>query len=166
MAQTLPKLEASFQANFPTSPFEYYFLDEHFDKQYKSEQQFVQLFSLAALVAIIIAVMGIIGVTTQLIIQRNKEVSIRKILGASYKEVFYLISKEYLTWLGVCFVVGIPLSYILFSGWLENFLTKITLGWWFYILPALAVTVIFISATLFQTIKVSLVNPAETLKSE
>ncbi|WP_114749777.1 ABC transporter permease [Pleomorphovibrio marinus] len=166
MAQVLPQLETLFQTHFPSSPFEYYFLDEHFEKQYKSEQQFVQIFGMAALVAIIIAVMGIFGVSTQLIIQRNKEVSIRKILGASFGNVFYLISKEYLTWLGICFAMGIPLSYHLFSGWLDNIITKIPLDWWFFTLPPLAVLVIFICATIFQTVKVSLVSPVETLKNE
>jgi putative ABC transport system permease protein len=166
MAKVLPQIESTFTELFPTSPFEFYFLDEHFDKQYKSESQFVRLFGIAAFVAIIIAVMGIIGVTTQLIIQRNKEMSIRKILGASYENVFFLISKEYMTWLLSCFLLGIPLSYMLFSRWLDNFLLRIELGWWFFVLPALIVSLIFISSTIFLTVKTALVNPAETLKSE
>ena len=166
MASVLPQLKSSFEGLFPASPFDYYFLDEHFDKQYKSETQFVQLFGLAALVAVIIAVMGIIGVSTQLIIQRSKEVSIRKILGASIGSVFYLISKEYLSWLAICFAVGIPLSYYIFSHWLDNFLVRIHLGWWFYTLPAVVVCFIFILSTVFQTLKTALINPAHTLKSE
>jgi len=166
MANVLPRLEATFKELFPASPFDYYFLDEHFDKQYKSETQFVQLFGLAALVAVIIAIMGIIGVSTQLIIQRSKEVSIRKILGASIGSVFYLISKEYFSWLAICFAAGIPLSYYLFSNWLDNFLVRIDLGWWFFSVPALVIVFIFISSTVFQTVKTALINPAETLKSE
>jgi len=164
--KVLPELEATFGELFPASPFDYYFLDEHFDKQYKSEAQFVQLFGLAALVAVIIAIMGIIGVSTQLIIQRNKEVSIRKIMGASFGNVFYMISKEYLYWLAICFSIGIPLSYYLFSQWLDGFLIRIELGWWFFAFPGLMVTLIFIGSTIFQTVKIALVNPAHTLKSE
>ncbi|WP_143959832.1 ABC transporter permease [Litoribacter populi] len=166
MATTLPSIKATFQQLFPNSPFEYYFLDEHFDKQYKSEILFVRLFGLAAMVAILIAVMGILGVTSQLLAQRSKEVSIRKILGASFEDVFYLISKEYISWLGVCFVIGIPSSYYLFSNWLDTFIIKITLGWWFYLLPAAVVILIFSLATVFQTVKTALVNPAEILKNE
>ncbi|WMN12995.1 ABC transporter permease [Marivirga salinae] len=162
----LPQVAASFNKLFPTSPFEYYFLDEHFDKQYKSELQFVKLFSIAAIIAIIVAVMGIVGVTTQLIIQRNKEISIRKIMGASFTDVLALVSREYLVWLSICFTVGIPLSYYLFSNWLDNFLIRIELGWWFFAIPVLLITIIFIGSTLFQTIKAAWVNPAETLKNE
>ncbi|GAA5028311.1 ABC transporter permease [Marivirga lumbricoides] len=162
----LPLIARSFNKLFPASPFEYYFLDEHFDKQYKSELQFVKLFSLAAIVAIIIAVKGIVGVTTQLIIQRNKEISIRKIMGASFNDVLVLVSREYLLWLSTCFMVGVPLSYYLFSNWLNSFLVRIDLGWWFYTIPLCIILIIFTGSTLFQTVKAAWVNPAETLKSE
>ena len=118
------------------------------------------------MIAIIIAVMGIVGVATQLIIQRNKEISIRTILGASFTDVLGLVSKEYLLWLSICFAVGIPLSYYLFSSWLDNFLIRIELGWWFYTIPVLLIAIIFIGSTLFQTVKAAWVNPAETLKNE
>ncbi len=163
VGKILPQIATAFNTLFPASPFEYYFLDEHFDKQYKSELQFVQLFSLAAIIAIIIAVMGIVGVTTQLIIGRNKEISIRKIMGASFTDVLTLVSREYLIWLSICFTVGIPLSFYLFSNWLDNFLVRIELGWWFYVIPAVIIAVIFLASTLVQTVKAALVNPAETL---
>ncbi len=162
----LPAIAVAFNKLFPTSPFDYYFLDEHFDKQYKSELQFVKLFSLAAIMAILIAVMGIVGVTTQLIIQRNKEISIRKIMGASFTDVLALVSKEYLIWLSICFAIGIPLSYYLFSSWLDNFLVRVDLGWWFFAIPVLLITIIFIGSTLYQTLKAAWVNPADTLKNE
>lgn len=164
--QALPKIKATYSRLFPNSPFEYYFLDEHYDKQYRSEKQFAKLFSLAALVTIFIAIMGILGVTTQLINQRNKEVSIRKILGASVSNIFRLIFKEYLVWLLVCYVIAIPTSYYLFSAWLDNFLVRISLGWWFFTIPAFLVAIIFMVSTVYQTIKTALVNPAETLKND
>lgn len=164
--EVLPKVANIFNKLFPASPFEYYFLDEHFDKQYKSELQFVKLFSLAAIVAIFIAIMGIVGVTTQLMIQRNKEISIRKIMGASFKDVLALVSREYFVWLIMCFAVGIPLSYYLFSSWLDNFLVRIELGWWFYLIPSAVIAIVFVASTLFQTVKAALVNPAETLNEE
>lgn len=164
--ESLQKIKATFMQLFPTSPFEYYFLDEHFDKQYKSDQQFAQIFSMAAIIAIIIVVMGILGVTTQLLIQRSKEVSIRKILGASAGNVFQLISKEYVIWLLICYAIGIPMSYYLFSAWLDNFIIRIDLGWWFFVIPVLLIAVVFILSTVYQTIKTALVNPAEILKNE
>lgn len=164
--KVLPQISSAFSELFPNSPFDFYFLDEHFDKQYKSELQFVKLFSLAAVIAIFIAVMGIVGVTTQLVLQRNKEVSIRKIMGASFNDILYLISKEYMLWLAVCFVLGVPLSYYLFSNWLDNFIVRIEIGWWFYLIPAAIITVVFTISTLFQTVKAAWVNPAETLNDE
>lgn len=164
--QAVTKIEASFKSLFPTSPFEFYFLDEHFDKQYKSENQFAKLFTLASVISIIIAIMGILGVTTQLILQRNKEISIRKILGASYSHVFYIISKEFMIWLSICYLIGIPLSYLLMSGWLDNFLVRIDLGGWFFVLPGLVVALIFFLSIIFQATKTALLNPANTLKDE
>lgn len=164
--QSLGKIKFAFQSLYPASPFEYYFLDEYYDKQYKSEKQFAKLFGLSSIVTIFIAVMGILGVTTQLIIQRNKEVSIRKILGASVSNVFSLIFKEYVVWLLICYGVAIPLSYYLYSAWLNNFLVRIDLGWWFFTAPAILVAVVFVLSTIYQTLKTALVNPAETLKNE
>jgi len=166
MATLLPQIESTYSQLFANSPFEYYFLDEHFDKQYKSEKQFAQLFSLAAIIAVIIAIMGIVGVTTQLMLQRNKEVSIRKIMGASFKDIILIISKEYVWWFTICFAIGIPTAYLLFSNWLNSFLVSIELGWWFFLFPGLMVMFIFIASTLYQSLRTALVNPAETLKNE
>ncbi len=165
-AKTIQDIENVFKSSFSNSPFEYYFLDEHFDKQYKSEQQFVQLFGIASIVAVLIAVMGILGVTNQLVLQRNKELSIRKILGASPMEILNLISGEYLIWLSICFLVGIPFSYYLLSGWLANFQLQISLGWWFFILPALSIMLMFLVTTAYQTLKAVFINPSEILKNE
>ncbi|EAZ79682.1 ABC transporter permease [Algoriphagus machipongonensis] len=164
--QALSEIKSVFNENYKSSPFEYYFLDEHFDKQYKSEQQFVQLFGMASLVAIIIAVMGILGVTNQLVLQKNKELSIRKILGATPAQLLNLISGEYFIWLGVCFAAGIPLSYYILSGWLENFQLQISLGFWFFVLPALTIFMLFLMTTCYQTLKLVFVNPSEILKDE
>ncbi len=164
--ELLPVVEATYIKLFTNSPFEYYFLDEHFDKQYKSEKQFAQLFSLAAIIAIIIAVMGIVGVTTQLMLQRTKEVSIRKIMGASFQDILLIISKEYVWWFTICFAVGIPVAYLLFTNWLKSFIVGIELGWWFYLIPAFIVVFIFVASTLYQSLKTALVNPADTLKDE
>lgn len=162
----LQKIENSFEKNFPQSPFEYFFLDEFFDKQYKAEIQFQKLFALASLVAIFIAVMGIFGVTSQVLLSRLKEVSIRKILGASSSSILVMISKDYVYWLGSCFLGGIPLSYYIFSEWLQEFPVRIDLGWWFYTLPVLSILFIFSATALFLTIKTVFVNPAKILKSE
>jgi putative ABC transport system permease protein len=166
MGNLLQKIESSFQANFPQSPFEYFFLDEFFDKQYKAELQFQKLFALASLVAIFIAVMGIFGVTSQVLLSRLKEVSIRKILGASSSSILMMISKDYFYWLGTCFLLGVPLAYFLFTEWLQEFPVRIEIGWWFYILPVLSILLIFFSTALVLTIRTVLVNPAKILKSE
>ncbi|MHA7128216.1 ABC transporter permease [Algoriphagus namhaensis] len=155
-----------FRANFPQSPFEYYFLDEHFDKQYKSEKQFVKIFGLASLIAILVAIMGIFGVTSQFVIQKNKEISIRKILGATGAELLGLISGEYGIWLAACFMLGIPLSYVIFSGWLEEFPVSVSMGLWFFTIPATMVFFIFFLASIFQTLRAIWVNPAALLKND
>ncbi|WP_439474759.1 ABC transporter permease [Algoriphagus formosus] len=166
MGNLLQKIESSFQANFPQSPFEYFFLDEFFDKQYKAELQFQKLFALASLVAIFIAVMGIFGVTSQVLLSRLKEVSIRKILGASSSSILMMISKDYFYWLGACFLLGVPLAYFLFTEWLQEFPVRIEMGWWFYTLPVLSILLIFFSTALVLTIRTVFVNPAKILKSE
>ncbi len=165
-ATALKEIETVFKENYSTSPFEYYFLDEHFDKQYKSEQQFVKIFGLASFVAIIIAVMGILGVTNQLILQKNKELSVRKILGASPIQILNLISGEYLIWLAICFGVGIPFSYFILSGWLKDFQIQISLGFWFFTIPALTILLMFLITTFYQTAKAVFINPSEILKDE
>lgn len=162
----LNEIKGEFEKSYASSPFEYYFLDEHFDRQYKSELQFVKLFGIASLIAIFIAVMGILGVTNQLAIQKNKEISIRKILGANPIQILNMITGEYFVWLAICFLVGIPFSYYLLSGWLENFQLQVDLGWWFYFIPALTILGIFLLTTMYQTLKTIFINPAKILKDE
>jgi putative ABC transport system permease protein len=110
--------------------------------------------------------MGIFGVTSQVLLSRLKEVSIRKILGASASSILIMISKDYLYWLGACFLLGIPLAYFLFTEWLQEFPVRIDLGWWFYTLPVLSILLIFFSTALVLTIRTVFVNPAKILKSE
>ncbi|UZR97582.1 ABC transporter permease [Chondrinema litorale] len=150
----------------PSHPFEYYFLDDAYDKLYKREEQTASIFQLFTIVAIVIAALGLFGLASFAINKRTKEIGIRKVVGASLVSIFYLLSKEYFKMIFIAFVIAVPIANYFISEWLNEFAYKIALHWWLYALPGLLITGIALLAIGGRIIKAAIVNPVETLKDE
>ncbi len=166
MLATMEKIEKEWSNNFASGPFEYFFLDEQYDQLYTSDKHFFQIFSLLTLLAIIIACLGLFGLATFTILQRTKEIGIRKVLGATVSQILVLLSKGFLQPLAISVAIAIPTSYILLSYWLESYAYKIELRWWILIFPALLLIIIACLSISVQTIKAAKVNPIESLRQE
>jgi putative ABC transport system permease protein len=151
---------------FPGNYFEYFFLDEYFDNQYSSYNQFGRIFATFTLIAIIIAYLGLFGLTTYLISRRTKEIAIRKILGSTIKEMVVLFARDFVSLIIIASIIALPFIYLLGKFWLNNFAYKINLDWMMFVLPVLILLIITLFTTGVQTIKSALINPAETLKYE
>ncbi|MGK7393612.1 MAG: ABC transporter permease [Candidatus Cyclobacteriaceae bacterium M3_2C_046] len=151
---------------FGGNPFAYYFLDQHFNQQYQQDQQFGYIFNLFSIIAIIISGMGLLGLTINALHHRMKEISIRKVLGASLFQLFSLMIKQYIFMVLLAAVIFVPLAYYFIGVWLNNFAFRIALNVSFFLLPAL---ILLFTGLLFifgQIYKASVVNPVETLKNE
>ncbi len=166
MGDKVASLEKLYKTYFPGNPFEYFFLDESYQKAYVSEQQYGQIFSVAALLAIFIACLGLFGLATFTVEGRTKEIGVRKVLGASVASVVVLLSKDFLKLVGVAIIIASPVAAYFLNGWLQDFAYRIDIAWWVYALAALlAVSIAFVTVG-YQSIKAGLMNPVDSLRSE
>ncbi len=137
--EALKQIEKIWKARFPERPFEYFFLDEYYDRQFKSEAQFQKVFVLFAGIAIVIACLGVLGMTLFEMNTRLKEISIRKVLGASVSGIVVLLSRMNLKLILISCFVATPLIYYLTTEWLSNYPSKIELTPWFIFIPLMIV---------------------------
>ncbi len=162
----LLQVEKSFKFTFPDLPYEFFFLDEHFNKQYQSETLFSKAGVTISIFALLLAAIGLAGLSFQTISQRTKELGIRKILGANSRSLAFLLSKEYLTMLVMAGMVSLPFSYAIYSEWLNRFAFKITLSAWMFIIPLFIIFSISVVSISWQVIRASVSNPVNSLKCE
>jgi putative ABC transport system permease protein len=164
--ELMATLESDWQEVFPGSPFQYFFLDEHFDQQYKSDQQFGTIFSIFSALAIFIASLGLFGLSSLTTIQRTKEIGIRKVMGASLLGLLQLIKKDFIILILVAILFSVPLSIWVMNSWLQDFATRIPLSWWIFAIPSLAVVITTLVTVSVHTIKVAMINPVKSLTYE
>jgi putative ABC transport system permease protein len=151
---------------FPEDPFNYYFLDDSFNQQYRSDQLFGSIFSVFALLAILIACFGLAGLSAYNILQRRKEIGIRKVMGASVRQLLVLLSKDFLRLVFVSFLVAIPVTIVLMNRWLEDYAYRISIKWWvFLVAGGVSLLIAFVTIS-FQSIKAALANPVTSLRTE
>lgn len=164
--ESLANFEQEWKTHFPGNPFDFFFLDEHYAKQYKSDQQFGKVFGIFSGLAILIACLGLFGLSSLTALQRTKEIGVRKVLGASIQSILGLVSKDYLLLLGIAIVAATPLSWWVMNNWLQDFANRINLSWWIFALPSLMVIVIAMFTVSFHTLKAARTNPARSLRVE
>ncbi len=163
---TIKDLEEKWKELIPQRPFTYYFIDDNFDKQYRSDEKFAQLFSSFAGLAIVIAFLGLFGLTTYTTSQRIKEIGIRKVLGASLRSILLLLSKDLSKLLVISFIIAIPISWFAIQKWLEGFAYQAPLSISIYFLTAFIISLIAFGTMSWQSMKAALQNPVNSLKNE
>lgn len=166
LSRTIASVEKAWAGTFPNDPYRYFFLDEFFDRQYKSDLLFGKVFGFFALMAILVACLGLLGLTSYNILQRAKEIGIRKVLGASSVQVVGLLSKDLLKLVVVAIVVATPLAWYVMNHWLQDFAYHIDVEWWMFLAAgALAVLVALLTVS-FQSFKAAMNNPVKSLRSD
>jgi putative ABC transport system permease protein len=164
--EQIAKLETLFKQSFPNNPFEYFFADEQFNRQYITESKYGALFTTASFWAILIACLGLFGLTTYSIRARTREIGIRKVLGASVSDITTLLSLDFIKLVLVAGLIACPIAWWGMQNWLTNFAYKIEIPWW--LLPFAVVVALFIAVGTIsiQTIKTALSNPIKALKTD
>ncbi len=160
------QIEKTFKETLPRGIFEYSFLDEEFDKQYKSEDRFMAIFSFFAVVAILIACLGLYGLGMFMAELRFKEVGIRKVLGASEKSVLILLTKDFIALVVIAFVLAVPVSYWAMSSWLSSFPYKENINPILFVLAGIAAIVIALLTVSYNAVKASWINPVKAIRME
>ena len=166
IAGTLSFLKAQWREIAPNTPFDYFFLDDDYDKLYRAEQQIGKLFGLFSLFAILIAGLGLFGLVSISVQQRTKEIGVRKALGASVSSIVLLLSKEYVLLVGVANIVAWPIAYYAMNRWLENFAYRVDPAISTFALGGLLSLSIALLTVGYKTCKASLANPVDALRYE
>jgi putative ABC transport system permease protein len=166
LSGTLATLRGQYQAAFPGNPFEYFFLDDYFNRQYRADQQFGQVFGLFAALAVFIACLGLFGLASFTLVQRTKEIGVRKVLGASTSNLILLLSRDFLRWVLVANLIAWPTAYLVMHEWLQEYALRIEINAVLFVLPALIVLLIALVTIGFQTFRTARANPADALRME
>ncbi|MEJ0030847.1 MAG: ABC transporter permease [Bacteroidota bacterium] len=162
----LAAIEQPWKTFFPGNPIDYFYLDQFFNRQYESDRQFGNIFTLFTGLAIFIACLGLFGLASFLTTQRTKEIGIRKVLGSSAGNIVLLLSRGFIQLVLVANLIAWPLAWYAMDNWLQGFPYRIQLSpIWFIIAGGGVVLIAFVSVGV-QTLKAALVNPAKTLKYE
>ncbi|WP_422082897.1 ABC transporter permease [Ulvibacterium sp.] len=162
----ISQIENKWNAMFPESTFNYTFLDQKFEAQYNGDKAFGTAFQIFTILAILIASMGLFGLTSYTCIQRKKEIGIRKVNGARIHEILSLLNKDFVKWVGLAFVLAIPISWYAMNQWLQGFAYKTNINWWIFALAGLAALTIALLTVSWQSFQAAVANPADTLKDE
>jgi putative ABC transport system permease protein len=147
-------------------PFEYHFMDDAYDEQYKAEERLLKILSTFTVFTLLIACLGLFGLATFLAIQRTREIGIRKVLGASVTQVAALLSKDFVKLVLIAFVIASPIAWWVLDKWLQNFTYRISISWWVFALSGLAVVLMALVTVSFQAIKAAIANPVKSLRTE
>jgi putative ABC transport system permease protein len=162
----LNDLKTKWNSFSPKGPLTYYFLDEKFASLYASELKIQQIFSAFALVAILIAALGLFGLSAFVIEQRTKEIGIRKVLGASVQQLLLLVSKEFLALVMIAFLIAIPVAYWGMHKWLQGYAYRISIGMGVFALAGCMALLIALFTISFQAIRAAMENPVKSLRTE
>ncbi|MCE2734811.1 MAG: ABC transporter permease [Flammeovirgaceae bacterium] len=159
-------LQTSFKEFFPGNPFDFFFVDEKFNQQYRSEDQNQRIFISASCLAIFIACLGLFGLATFTVQQRTKEIGLRKVMGASLTQLTTLLSRDFIFLVLLAFVISTPLAAWAMQQWLSQFAYQTDLSIWVFVAAGALVTLIAFLTISLQTLKVATANPVDSLRSE
>lgn len=151
---------------FPNDPFSYFFLDDSFDQQYRADRQFGEVFGLFSLLAILIACFGLLGLSAYNIIQRTKEIGIRKVLGAPVRNIIFILSRDFMILVGFAFLLAVPLSWWMMNAWLKDFAFRIDIRWWVFAVAGCLTAIIAFATIALQALNAAYTKPVKSLRTE
>ncbi|MCG7858130.1 ABC transporter permease [Flavihumibacter sediminis] len=160
------EVEKKFDAQAAGFPFQYSFLDASFNEMYKAEEKAGKLAFSFAVLAILIACLGLFGLAAFMAEQRTKEIGVRKVLGASVNQIMVLLSKDFLKLVAISACLAFPISWLVMNKWLQDFAFRIDIGWWVFIVAGLMAALIALFTVGFQALRAALNNPTQSLRSE
>jgi len=163
---TLATLEKTWKKYLPEIPYQYNFLDENFTRLYKSEQRQGTIFTVFACIAILIACLGLFGLSAFSISQRIKEIGVRIVLGAKVNSIVTLLSRDFLKLVLIASVIAFPITWYAMTHWLEDLAYRVNLNWWVFVLSALLAVIIALGTVSFHAIRAAMSNPVNSLRSE
>jgi putative ABC transport system permease protein len=164
--QIIPEVEKIWTAHYPGNPFNYFFLDDFYNEQYLADQRFSGLFLASSILAIIIACLGLSGLSAYSITRRTKEIGIRKTNGARIAQVMVLLNKGFVKWVMIAIVIASPFAWYAMHKWLQNFAYRTEIRWWIFVLSGAVAVAIALITVSWQSWRAAIRNPVEALRYE
>ncbi len=164
--ETISYLKETWKATGGTTPFDFRFTDDVLQKIYESDLLFSKTIGLLAGIAILIAGLGLFGLSLLISSQKTKEIGIRKINGAKTPEVLNLLNRDFLIWVGIAFIIATPVSWYIMYKWLQGFAYKTGLSWWIFLLAGMTALIITVITVSWQSWRAATRNPVEALRNE
>ncbi|NII24333.1 FtsX-like permease family protein [Pseudoflavitalea sp. X16] len=166
LPETIEAIQKVYASYFPGNVFDYYFLDEKFNRQYSNDYLFGKVFSLFAALAILIACLGLSGLSLLTSTQRTREIGIRKVLGASATSIVLLLSKDFIKLVLLAIIIASPVAWYMMHLWLQDFVYRIDISWWIFASAGLLSLVIALLVIGFHTARSAIANPTKSLRAE
>jgi putative ABC transport system permease protein len=166
LPQTIAQLGSTWKTYIPMRSFDYHFLDEDYNNLYTAEQRTASIFTLFACLAILLACLGLFGLAAITTVQRTKEISIRKVLGADLLNICLLVSNNFLKLVGIAIVIAAPLAWLAAGKWLEGFAYRIPVHLWIFPVVGAGVVLLAFFTVSFHALRAASANPAKSLKTE
>ncbi len=166
MEQTLSHIEASWKEIFPDQPYSFTFLEERFNRQFEADEKRGLIFTLFTVLAILIACLGLFGLASYMVEQRTKEIGIRKVFGANEGVILRLISVDFLVLVVIAIIIAFPVAWYFMSNWLENYVYRTPMGISLFLIAGLLTLVITFATISYKAYQASVMNPADSIKTE
>jgi putative ABC transport system permease protein len=166
LSSTINDIKKAYAAAAPSYPFEYNFLDEHFDRLYRTESRQQSVLSIFSIIAIFIACLGLFGLASYTAVKRTKEIGVRKVLGSSVHNIVLLLSKDLLKPVLAGTLIAMPVGYYAMNKWLQGFAYRINFHWWMFAIAIVVAVSIALLTVGLQAIKAALANPVKSLRTE
>lgn len=163
---TIEQIKKTYASFYPGNLFDYFFLDESFNRQYQNERIFSKAFGIFAGLAIFVACLGLFGLAMFSTIQRTKEIGVRKVLGASVSNILLLLSKDFVKLVLIASVIAFPLAWWVMNKWLQDFSYRIAISWWIFLAAGVLALFVALVTISFQAVKAALSNPVKSLRNE
>lgn len=163
--QTLKMVEQKWNAIYPTGSFAYKFYDEKLDAMYKQERNQSRLINLATVIAVIISCLGLFGLAVLIAFQRTKEIGIRKVLGATVAGIAKMLMSDFVKLIVIALIIASPIAWWGMNRWLEDFVYRIKIEWWMFLLSGVVAVIVAMLTISFQAIRAALANPVKSLRT-
>ena len=165
-SEVIAEVKQVWEKVYPDNIFHYFFLDDQYNQQYRADAQFGMVMGTFSALAVFIACLGLFGLSSFTIVQRTKEIGIRKVLGASVTQIVTLLSKDFARVILIAALLALPVAYFAMDAWLSNYAVRIDLNAWIFVLPVAIILLLALGTVSVQTIRSALSNPSQALKQE
>jgi len=164
--QSIGFIEKTWKKYFPSALFDYNFMDEQIGEQYAAEKRFGKIFLYFSVLSLLIACLGLYGLTAYSASQKVKEIGVRKVLGATVNNLAVMLSRDFLKLILLAFLIAVPVAWYIMDNWLTDFAYRTNISWWMFGAAGLLVLVIALITVSFQVIKAAVANPIKSLRTE